>query len=296
MKRALTLAAIVVAFISIAVPQAASAAKNGPILFTDYDAIWRVNADGSGIKKVLNKPAWSMAASPDGKRLLYTHGGLYLTGINGGKVKNLLKRYPTEDNFAGVNWASWAPNGKRIVFAGQNDTRLYTIKPNGKGLRYLLGKNRTGTSQPAYSPNGREIAFLDTWAGSSLMAVNVKTGKERLIYPGDGPAGTAVDFDWHPSGQRIAFYAPYRDWMINADGSGLRQISPDQAFVSYEDLTYSPDGTRLVGRTVANGGTTSELWLMDGNFGAGPGGFVDEITTGFPGSAFAPEWAPLRAK
>ncbi len=53
--------------------------------------------------------------------------------------------------------------------------------------------------------------------------------------------------------------------MINSDGSGLRQISPSQAFISYEDLVFSPDGTRLIGRSVAEGGTTSELWMMDGN-------------------------------
>ncbi len=68
-----------------------------------------------------------------------------------------------------------------------------------------------------------------------------------MIYSGSGPAGTPVDFDWHPSGARIAFYAPYRNWMINSDGTGLRQISPDAAFVSYENMTFSPDGTRLSG-------------------------------------------------
>ena len=31
---------------------------------------------------------------------------------------------------------------------------------------------------------------------------------------------------------------------------------------------------------------------MDGEFGAGPGGFTNEITDGFAGSAFVPEWAP----
>ena len=274
----------------VAVP-GAKAATNGPILFSDYTSIWKIQSDGSKLKKVAKRAAWSLDTSKDGKTLVYTHDGLFKMPVKGGRSVNLLKRYPIVAKFAGVNWASWAPNGKRIVFVGQMDGRMYTIKPSGKGLSYVLGKKRTGLLHPVWSPNGREIAYIDVRKGSSLMAVNMKTGKQRLIYPGDGEAGTPVDFDWHPSGKRIAFYAPYRDWMIDSDGTDLRQISPDAAFVSYENLDFSPDGEHLLGRSVASGGTTSELWDMDGEFGAGPGGFINEITTSFSGSAYFPEWA-----
>ena len=73
-----------------------------------------------------------------------------------------------------------------------------------------------------------------------------------------------------------------------------RQISPDSAFVSYENMTFSPDGTQPDRSLRRQGGSTSELWLMDGNFGAGPGGFGQQITASFSGSAFAPDWAPAR--
>lgn len=270
----------------------ANAAPNGPIFFSDYSAIWKVNPDGSGIKRVARKAAWSLHASPNGRQLLYTHDGLYRMPIGGGRSVNLLKRYPVVDKLAGVNWASWSPNGKRIALAGGNDSRIYIVKSNGRGLRYLFRKFRTGLLHPVWSPNGREIAYIDVSRNSSLMAVNVKTGKRRTIYPGDGNAGTPVSFDWHPSGQRIAFYAPYANWMINSDGSGLTKISPDVAFASYEDLVFSPDGSEILGRALPTGGSTSELWRLDGQFGAGPGGFVTSVTAGFDGSAFFPEWAP----
>lgn len=291
--RRFALAIVVAIALTAAVAQGADAApKNGPVLFTDYNSVYRMNPDGTGIKRVVKRSAWGIDVAADGKRVAFAHDGLFLTKVSGGKVRNLLSRYPTVAGLAGVDWVSWAPNGKRLAFSGENDGRIYTIKPNGKGLQYLLGKRRTGLSHPVYSPDGREIAFLDTLNGSSLMAVNVATGKERMIYPGSGPAGTPTDFAWHPSGTRLAFYAPYRDWMINRDGSGLRQISPDAAFVSYENLVFSPDGTRLLGRSTAEGGSTSELWVMDGNYGAGPGGFANSITGGFAGSAYEPEWAP----
>lgn len=291
--KAVCLMALAVACVMVfAHPPASTAATNGPILFSDYRNIWKIQPDGTRLKKLARRAAWSLDVSPNGRTLAYTHDGLFTMPMGGGRPTNLLRRYPVVSGFAGVDWASWAPNGKRIVFAGRDDTRVYLIKPNGKGLSYLFGKNRTGLLHPVWSPNGREIAYIDVWKGSSLMAVNVKSGKTRMIYSGDGPAGTPVDFDWHPSGDRIAFYAPYRNWMIDSDGTDLRQISPDAAFISYEDIDFSPDGTSLLGRSVAVGGTTSEIWELDGTFGAAPGGFVNEVTTTFPGSAFFPEWAP----
>ena len=281
------------AMLVIAAP-AAKAASNGPILFSDYTSIWKVKPNGTGLKRVARKAAHSLHASPNGRQLLFTHGGLFRMPIIGGRTVNLLRRYPVVARFAGVDWASWSPNGKKIVFAGSNDTRIYVMKSNGRGLRYLFRKYRTGLLHPVWSPNGREIAYIDVNRGSSLMAVNVKSGKKRLIYSGSGEAGTPVSFDWHPSGKRIAFYAPYRNWMINRDGTGLRQISPNQAFVSYEDLVFSPDGREILGRALPVGGLTSELWRLDGINGAAEGGFVKPVTNRFDGSPFFPEWAPRR--
>ncbi|MDQ2621638.1 MAG: hypothetical protein M3Y45_01215 [Actinomycetota bacterium] len=290
LKRRLTVLLCLAAFFGIA--ESAGAARNGPILFSDYTAIWKVQPDGSKLKRVAKKAAWSLHVSPNGRQLLYTHSGLFRMPVNGGRSVNLLKRHPVVDRFANVGWASWSPNGKRIAFAGRDDSRIYVMRSNGKGLKYLFRKFRTGLLHPVWSPNGREIAYIDVQKGSSLMAVNVKSGRKRLIYSGSGEAGTPVSFDWHPSGKRIAFYAPYRNWMIDSDGTGLRQVSPNQAFVSYEDLVFSPDGTELLGRALPLGGSTSELWRLDGFHGAADGGFVKEVTGRFDGSPFYPEWAP----
>jgi hypothetical protein len=62
--------------------------------------------------------------------------------------------------------------------------------------------------------------------------------------------------------------------------------------VSYEEPVFSPDGKQIVARALSSESSTSELWLLDGNFGGANGGFVKEITGSFHGSAFSPEWAP----
>jgi Tol biopolymer transport system component len=180
---------------------------------------------------------------------------------------------------------------------GYNDGRLYTIGANGKGLRFVMGRSRIiGTfSNPHWSPNGKEIAFIDGGDNSTLRAVNLRTHKERVIYRSydratgeSASSGTPENFDYSPDGRRIAFYAPYRNWMINVNGTGLRQISPQQAFVSYETLTFSPDGREMAGAY------KSEIWAMDGTNGADPaqGGYTRLLTGGHPNGEWTPDWAP----
>jgi Tol biopolymer transport system component len=260
------------------------------VVFTDYESIYSVGADGTGLRAISQKNAGQIAVSPNGKQLAYTHGSLYAMPLSGKKRKpmDLLKRYPTVRNLAGAYYPSWSPNGKQLVFAGANDGRLYIIKSNGKGLRYLLGKTRVvGYGHPIWSPTGDEIFFTDGADGSDLKAVDLRTGAERVVYPGDGPAGTVEDFDVSPDGQRIAFYAPYRNWMINVDGTGLRQISPPNGyFVSYEGLSFSPDGSELAGAY------DGEVWALDGEHGAdeGSGGYTRLLTAELPGPAFDTDW------
>jgi TolB protein len=282
----------------VALPASAgAAAKNGPILFQSEDGIWRVNPDGTGTKRITKRRAWNLAASPDGRRIAYAHGSLYTIGMNGKGVKDLLKRYPINRNVGGAYSPSWSPDGKRIAFVGYNDGRLYTIAANGKGLRLVFGKSRiiSWSADPHWSPNGKEILYLDRNDYSTLKAVNLRTKKERVIWRNydrttatTHESGTPEDFDISPDGKRIAFYAPYRDWMINSDGSGLRQISPQQAFSSWNMLAFSPDGSELIGAS------QSEIWAMSGAFGAdlNQGGYTRLLTGEHAGGEWTPDWAP----
>ncbi len=72
------------------------------------------------------------------------------------------------------------------------------------------------------------------------------------------PAGR-VDFqpDWSPDGSPIVFHRQYRDkpyetFVVNADGSGLRQIDPGcprgipvSQICEENEPAWSPDGRRI---------------------------------------------------
>lgn len=281
------LVAAVMALLSIAFASHAAAKKNGPILFTTYDDIYKVQPSGSGLKKISSKDARNIAPSGNGKSLAYTNGKLMTMRINGSHVKDVLKKFPTVRNFADAYWADWSPNNRWIAFVGHNDGRIYLARPDGKKLVRVFGKNRTGLGYPHFSPDSKSLGFIDYNDDSSLKIVNLNTGKTKLVYSGADPrAGTPVNFDFNPNGRQIAFYAPYRDWIIDTDGSDLRQISPNQAFVSYEDPSYSPDGKQIVAES------SSDLFLLDGQLGAASGGYATPLAPGFSKSMFSPAWAP----
>src|SRR5262249_44297886 len=96
-------------------------------------------------------PLWS----PGGRSVLYaTDSGLRLLPGAGGPAR-LVGRLAS-------SWgAAWAPDGGTIAFAGirpgESGTHLYVVRPSGTGLRRLDGE--VVPARPAWSPNGRLIAF-----------------------------------------------------------------------------------------------------------------------------------------
>lgn len=141
----------------------------------------------------------------------------------------------------------------RLVFqrelpAGDHtQSDLYTINPDGSGLRRLtstVGWNEFG---PAYNPAGTRIAFWRTAAPfgpGSLWVMNADgTGARRLTSGFD-----ARDPVWNPQGTRLAFTRFETNsthvWSLRvSDGKDLRRLTTGVA-LDFEPA-WSPDGTAI---------------------------------------------------
>jgi Tol biopolymer transport system component len=196
--------------------------------------LYVVNADGSGLRRLPLNPGLNpyplqtpLVWSSDGRTI---HSGRHLVRTDG----------------SGSRWLSyipltavWSPDGRRIAFAGKphwcvtgprpcysSHSDIYVMNADGSGTRKLT-HNAHQNAEPAWSPDGRKIAFRSTRnRNRDIYVMNAEgSGKRNLT------RNAAWDSrpSWSPDGRKIAFVSN-RDGrleahVMNADGSGQRSLT-----------------------------------------------------------------------
>jgi Tol biopolymer transport system component len=106
--------------------------------------------------------------------------------------------------------------------------------------------NRVTNAYPAFSPDGRRIAYMSTADGDfDIYVVFPAEGRRIKLTDTDAREGTPT---WSPDGSRIAFQS-FRDrrsqiYVMNADGSDQRNVSNSEWHD--EHPFWSADGERLL--------------------------------------------------
>jgi Tol biopolymer transport system component len=163
-------------------------------------------------------------------------------------------------------WGSFSPNGTEVAYANEHDNpaQAYIVDADGGDPRPLgrrcprkeISLELCGDpAAAAWSPDGSRIAWCDFVLDSAayghqasvLSFVNPDgTGREEVApLPGCG-----YSLVWSPDGSRLAFWTtedddldrPGQIFVINADGSGLRQVTREG---DNRWPAWSPDGSRI---------------------------------------------------
>jgi Tol biopolymer transport system component len=141
--------------------------------------------------------------------------------------------------------------------------------------------------EPAWSPDGKRIAFSSKREGSFDIFVMTREGKDvtRLTTTGADDSHPT----WSPDGKRIAFARSGRIDVMSAEGSGVRGIGP--AAERDNDPAWSPDGRWIAyTRLLRDVGTVREIWLMR------PDGSGNHALTSLSKSSSSPAWSPDSAR
>jgi Tol biopolymer transport system component/DNA-binding winged helix-turn-helix (wHTH) protein len=198
---------------------------------------------------------------------------------------------------------SFSPDGARVVFHWNGSERTgFDIYVKQIGSEQLLQLTATPEDDvmPAWSPDGRDIAFLRRLAGkrSAIMLISALGGVERQVQV----VPTGGSFAWSPDGQWIAYSGLPTDYLDRPpEGTGLYAISlqtgrkrqltrPSSAVLGDVDPAFSPDGRRVAFfRTSSTG--ANDLYVADIGPGLVPAGEPRKLTSDSRG-ARSPVWTP----
>jgi len=241
--------------------------------------IWRVNADGTGLKA-------------------------------------LTQAIASSDALLSLSAAQWSPDGSKLAFSSTRNvdgsdsanpngvSNVWRVNADGTGLTPLTHATVAGTSSfnPQWSPDGTKIAFSSSLNLNGNVASAANPAPNIWVMDANGgaltpltrataaSAGSSIP-QWSPDGTRLVFSssrnidlsdtangvnATQNIWRVNVDGGGLVPVTINQAAGADSTFArFSPNGKtivfsssmRLDGSNAANVGNTANVWRIDAEGG-----------------------------
>lgn len=198
------------------------------------------NDEPSLIRKVQSWGATEIALSPDAKEVAFVmHGDVYVTSTEYKTTKRITDTPQQERNL------SFAPDGRSLVYASERNGvwQIFQAKIKNekeKNFTYSteveeeqLTKTNVTSQYPAYSPDGKEVAFYEDRA--TLRIINLKSKEVHTVLDGkynysysDGD----IWFEWSPDSKWLmCSYIGNGGWnntdiaVVKADGKEVHNIT-----------------------------------------------------------------------
>jgi Tol biopolymer transport system component len=187
---------------------------------------------------------WEPAWSPDGQRIAFVSSRdnrdweIYSMRLDGSEVEFLSDCGSLDPEW--LKWGpAWSPVDGRIAFVVQYDkarqedrgqSDIWIMNADGTECQPLT-ENGAGAGvmnkRPAWSPDGRQLAFVSNQAGEfELYLMDVATQRQRKIP--SAPVGANYP-DWSADGRWLVFSLsrPYTIMVMTVDGSFQKALTTD---------------------------------------------------------------------
>jgi tol-pal system beta propeller repeat protein TolB len=124
---------------------------------------------------------------------------------------------------------SWSPDSRKLVFSSDRSgsLQLYIIDIDGLSEERISFQGKMNDC-PAWSPTGDWIAFVSREKDGFQLFQMRPDGSDLVRLTRE--SGNHFDPCWSPDGQQLAFGWQDKIWLIFADGTGLRQLSPGKGY------------------------------------------------------------------
>jgi TolB protein len=233
-------------------------------------AIYTVNADGTGLRKVaeLGKNTDYPSFSPDGKWVYFQsnatgHSQIYRCRPDGSGTVNL-----TEGDRLGKPWADafgygLSRDGSKMLYTAHDGStgRVALANADGSEPRFLAPQLGY-TYMAALSPAGDCVVFSGPARGYRLLRAGLPDGKPVELTP-EHPDSFVPQFT--PDGKAVVFVRRDGDvYRVDADGKNLRRLTEGNGYVEFrlsaadrhgstDGPQVAPDGKRIAYIAVKGG-------------------------------------------
>jgi Tol biopolymer transport system component/C-terminal processing protease CtpA/Prc len=232
-----------------------SIAQNGTLCFGYDGEIYTLPVNGNpkklnvqipegermnGIEEIYNRGISSKTVSADGKQVASVmRGEIFVSSVDYRYTKRIT-RSAAQDNMP-----SFAPDGKSLIYASEKTGvwSLYLAKISREEESYffnatliedepLFKASATERMYPQYSPDGKEIAFIED--RNRLMVYNIESKKVRQITDGSSNLNTSgfIEYEWSPDSKCFAItytpnkHDPYTDiGLVSAQGDMITNLT-----------------------------------------------------------------------
>ncbi|HEX8408843.1 MAG TPA: protein kinase [Thermoanaerobaculia bacterium] len=162
---------------------------------------------------------------------------------------------------------SLAPDGETFVFARGNGPQadIFLQRVNGRNAIKLTGRCAQADIQPAFSPDGSQIAYRSDCEGGGIFVMGATGESSRRI------TGSCFNPSWSPDGKRIVCatettnYTPTARgqmselWIVDAsNGERKLLLSADGV-----QPAWSPNGHRIAYWGISGQAAQRDIWTID---------------------------------
>lgn len=241
---------------------------NGTLCFTHRSGVYtmapggspapvaiRINTDGryNPERTVSVGSVDEMVPNPTSKEVAFVHRGeVFVTSMEG--TTRRITNTPEQERSV-----SWSPDGRTLLYASErnNSWDLYTTTIVRKEEPYffnatLLKEEALLTTpaeefQAAYSPDGKEVAYLEE--RTALKVLNLATKQTRTVMPADKQYSYADGDQWYQ-------WSPDSKWFL------VDYLHPDQ-WINQVGIV-SANGGEIIDLTRSGYGGGRAEWALDG--------------------------------